>query len=147
MILVRAMEAADLDWAIALCARLEGAPEWSRAVWERVLETDPRRVAVVADDEWQAGFAVATVVGPEAELELIAVAPERQRRGVARALMAELAGRVREAGAEEMVLEVRASNRAALGLYEQAGFVVTGGRARYYRDPVEDAVLMWMRLV
>ena len=145
MVTVREMEAADVDWAMALCARL-GLPEWSRMAWAEVLTGEPKRVALVADDEWQAGFAVATVVGPEAELELIAVAPERQRRGVARALMAELAGRAKAAGAEEMLLEVRAGNGAALSLYEHAGFVVTGRRARYYREPVEDAVLMWMRL-
>ena len=40
-----------------------------------------------------------------------------------------------------MSLEVRASNSAAIALYEQLGFKRVGIRARYY-DSVEDAILM-----
>ncbi len=39
-------------------------------------------------------------------------------------------------------LEVRASNRAAIGLYNSFGFNESGRRQRYYSDPIEDAVLM-----
>jgi ribosomal-protein-alanine N-acetyltransferase len=45
-----------------------------------------------------------------------------------------------------MELEVRVGNQAALGLYAALGFVEQGRRARYYRDPVEDAVMMRMEL-
>jgi ribosomal protein S18 acetylase RimI-like enzyme len=44
-----------------------------------------------------------------------------------------------------MFLEVRASNAAARALYASAGFVAVGRRARYYRDPDEDAVVMRWR--
>jgi ribosomal-protein-alanine N-acetyltransferase len=37
---------------------------------------------------------------------------------------------------------VRATNRAAVALYGRAGFREVGRRRGYYRDPVEDAVLM-----
>jgi ribosomal-protein-alanine N-acetyltransferase len=82
------------------------------------------------------------VVGAEAELESIGVEAARQRRGVGTRLLEALAGELLGAGAEELFLEVRASNQRALGLYRRAGFVETGRRARYYADPVEDAVLM-----
>ena len=44
--------------------------------------------------------------------------------------------------AEKMLLEVRASNSAAIGLYKKYGFVRDGVRRGYYRFPTEDAWLM-----
>ena len=40
-------------------------------------------------------------------------------------------------------LEVRVSNRKAIGLYENAGFRITGVRRGYYTDNREDAYVMW----
>jgi ribosomal-protein-alanine N-acetyltransferase len=92
------------------------------------------------------GFAVASLLPPEAELETIAVASAAQRHGLARRLFAELATEIGAAQITEVFLEVRASNQPALGLYRGLGFAETGRRARYYHDPVEDAVLMRLRL-
>ncbi len=93
-----------------------------------------------------AGFAVAMVVGPQAELETIAVAAEGQRRGVGRLLFADLAEKLKLERAEEIYLEVCASNGPALGFYRSLGFRETGRRPRYYTDPVEDALLLALRL-
>ncbi len=92
------------------------------------------------------GFAVASLLPPQAELELIAVAPPFQRGGLARRLFAALATELRAALVTEVLLEVRASNHPALGLYRQLGFLETGRRTRYYQNPVEDAVLMRLGL-
>jgi ribosomal-protein-alanine acetyltransferase len=88
------------------------------------------------------GFAVASLLPPEAELELIAVDPAAQRRGLARRLFARLAEELRATQVNEMILEVRASNLPALALYQSLGFVETGRRKDYYQIPVEDALLM-----
>jgi ribosomal-protein-alanine N-acetyltransferase len=92
------------------------------------------------------GFAIASLLPPEAELETIAVASTAQRQGLSRRLLAELAAELRAAQITEVILEVRASNQPALGLYRRLGFAETGRRVRYYHDPVEDAVLMRLRL-
>jgi ribosomal-protein-alanine N-acetyltransferase len=92
------------------------------------------------------GFAVASVLAPESELELIAVCPEAQRRGVARRLFEDLAAELSAAGAAEVNLEVRAGNRAALGLYRKLGFVESGRRKGYYQNPVEDALQLRLGL-
>jgi ribosomal-protein-alanine N-acetyltransferase len=52
----------------------------------------------------------------------------------------------RGVGAWAMELEVRASSEAARGLYRALGFVEQGRRRGYYREPVEDAVLMGVGL-
>ena len=41
-----------------------------------------------------------------------------------------------------LTLEVRASNNAAIGLYEKHGFHRAGLRPGYYQKPKEDAVIM-----
>ena len=40
------------------------------------------------------------------------------------------------------MLEVRASNIAALRFYEHHSFEIAGRRPRYYTAPVEDALLL-----
>ena len=42
-------------------------------------------------------------------------------------------------------LEVRESNLAARNLYESYGFTAEAVRKGYYRNPSEDAVIMWKR--
>jgi len=52
---------------------------------------------------------------------------------------------VTEARARDLrliVLEVRPSNREAIGLYESFGFRVIGRRRGYYYDTGEDALVM-----
>jgi ribosomal-protein-alanine N-acetyltransferase len=139
------MAAADLEVVLKIAAGLEKAPQWPRGAYEAALDEgiSPRRVALVAEiDKKLVGFAVASVLGPESELETIAVAAAWQRRGVATALWAALAVELRRAGVRETLLEVRASNREALELYGRLGYEETGGRKGYYADPAEDAVLM-----
>ena len=147
---VRPMTAADLGRVLQIAGSLKEAPAWPAAAWEKALEPEsaPRRVCLVAEDrvgEAVVGFAVACVVGEQAELESIGVAGESQRRGVARLLFGALAAELKAAGAREVILEVRDSNRAARGLYLSLGFAETGRRRRYYHDPEEDAVLMALR--
>jgi ribosomal-protein-alanine N-acetyltransferase len=74
------------------------------------------------------------------------VAPTCRKKGVASLLMDAL---VEEAMVREMIgmtLEVRQGNRAAMALYHKYGFAVSGYRRDYYRDPNEDAVLMFKNL-
>jgi ribosomal-protein-alanine N-acetyltransferase len=71
----------------------------------------------------------------------VAVDPPLRRRGLARALLGELIGRVGEG--EPITLEVRPSNTGAIALYESFGFRAAGLRPRYYRDTGEDALIMW----
>ncbi|MGH9588835.1 MAG: ribosomal protein S18-alanine N-acetyltransferase, partial [Terracidiphilus sp.] len=148
---VRPMRADDLPRVLEIERALKDTPHWTPSAWGRVLDPGAarRRVAVLAEDPDSGavlGFAVAAVAAPEGELEAVAVAPEWQRHGVARRLFGGLADELRRAEVWQVFLEVRASNRAAIGLYEALGFSKTGRRARYYTGPEEDAVLMRLRL-
>ena len=79
-----------------------------------------------------AAFAITQVVLDEATLFNIAVDPDYQRQGLGRALL------------EHLWLEVRASNAAAIALYESLGFNEATIRRNYYptTDGREDAIIM-----
>ena len=71
----------------------------------------------------------------------VAVFPAARRRGVARALLADLAQYAAAHNLYRITLEVRVSNVAAITLYEGAGYVRDGVRPAFYRDPTEDAAI------
>lgn len=148
---VRRMSPADLDRVLEIAASLRDAPHWPASAYAAAMdqENQPRRIALVAMDEGSnspAGFLVAGVLAPEAELESIAVALPFQRLGLGGLLLRELAEELRKGQVREVFLEVRASNRMALGFYRAQGFEETGRRTGYYADPGEDAVLMRLKL-
>ena len=149
--LIRPMTPADLDRVMEIAESLKEAPQWPRSAYLAALDPEaaPRRIALVVEEPaagMVAGFAVASLLPPEAELEMIAVAPAAQRRGLARQLFFSLATELRTAEVIGVMLEVRATNQPALEFYRRLGFVETGHRPRYYHDPVEDAILMCLRL-
>jgi [ribosomal protein S18]-alanine N-acetyltransferase len=148
---VRRMTHADLDRVIAIEQSLTAAPHWPRSAYLSALDPQaaPPRIALVTElsnPSVIAGFAVASLIPPQAELESIAIAAELQHRGLARRLFSALAAELRAAQVAEVILELRASNHPALTLYRSLGFVESGRRIRYYHDPVEDALLMHMPL-
>lgn len=76
------------------------------------------------------------LIGPDdAEILTIGVAPAARRRGLGRALIADLAKRARRKGARRILLEVAADNRNAIALYHSFGFTLLGERPGYYRLP------------
>ncbi len=87
------------------------------------------------------GYAIVQVVVDEAELHQIAVAPDRRRGGVGRALIREVLREAWARGAARVFLEVARDNEPAVALYESEGFVVDGVRPRYYASGA-DALLM-----
>jgi ribosomal-protein-alanine N-acetyltransferase len=92
------------------------------------------------------GFLLAWRAADELHLTDLGVREASRRRGVGRALVAELCREGRVGGARLVVLEVRMSNEPALALYRRLHFVEQGRRARYYADTDEDAVVMQLEL-
>ncbi|MCU1399952.1 MAG: rimI [Acidimicrobiales bacterium] len=88
------------------------------------------------------GYAGMMIVADEGHITNIAADPKRQREGVGRRLLAELAWEARRRRCVGLTLEVRISNVVAQGLYHQFGFEPAGIRQRYYEN-VEDAIVMW----
>lgn len=99
------------------------------------------------------GFVVLARGPFEAEIEAITVHAAQRGQGIGARLLAAAIARAhdwqRESGLERLLLEVRASNAAAVALYAQAGFIRDGVRKGYYplaEGGREDAWLMSLPL-
>jgi ribosomal-protein-alanine N-acetyltransferase len=90
------------------------------------------------------GYCVVLRVLDEGEIANIAVAPAQRRRGIAADLLDRALADAARHHVRSVFLEVRVGNEAARGLYASRGFAPVGRRRAYYREPVEDAlVLRW----
>jgi [ribosomal protein S18]-alanine N-acetyltransferase len=138
---IRAATAADVPAMMALERHAVTAAHWVESDYQRLFTPASGRLLLVLEEAEVEGFIVARGMGTEWEIENIAVAGPARRLGLGARLLAELLERARQAGARNVFLEVRESNRAARSLYENWAFVESGRRKSYYRDPDEDAVL------
>lgn len=138
---VRLAQKADLPALAAIEAAARPGGNWAPAQVAEELCRPRATVLVDERDGGVAGWIVSWTVVDEIQILQIAVAPAARRRGVATALLRAALGPVHAADASVALLEVRASNAAAIGLYEKEGFVAVGRRRQFYSDG-EDAVLM-----
>ena len=92
------------------------------------------------------GFIVARQMADEIHVNNVAVRPEYRRLRIGENLLRAVLDWGRDKGSTQAVLEVRAQNIAAQNLYQACGFEVIGRRRRYYKAPVEDALLMSVSL-
>jgi ribosomal-protein-alanine N-acetyltransferase len=88
------------------------------------------------------GYIVCWAVADELHILDLATEPSWRRKGIARMLVLAAIREGDAVGASRVFLEVRASNQAALLLYEGLGFTRSLVREGYYDMPVEDAVVM-----
>lgn len=139
---------------LAAMLRIERASfsdPWTADSLATALSLDRMRVLVAQEQGGEAGgdgaaglvgYVVALVVAPEAEIADFAVAPDARRRGIGRALLTHALDDLADGTVRRVHLEVRESNLAARSLYESAGFRAVGRRRGYYRQPVEDALIL-----
>ncbi len=90
------------------------------------------------------GFAIVQTVLDEATLFNIAIDPAHQRQGLGRILLEEILSQLEARDVFTLWLEVRASNRGAISLYESLGFNEVSIRRNYYpaASGREDAIIM-----
>ncbi len=79
----------------------------------------------------------------EAHIILLMVHPEYQGQGLGKLLLCTLLKDAVKRQLERATLEVRASNKSALSLYQKFGFQVAGRRKGYYQATGEDALILW----
>ena len=138
---------ADLPDLLRLEEACFSAP-WTRKMLEAELTGNQFAHFLVARDAARGGAIVGSlcfwIVFEEVRLMNLAVAEDMRRRGIGAALVGSALHTGLTQAATRAVLEVRASNRAALALYQRFGFVQVSTRPTYYSNPIEDAVLMEM---
>jgi [ribosomal protein S18]-alanine N-acetyltransferase len=108
-------------------------PEWpAMAIW----------VAAADDSGEVTGMVAARTIVGEAEVLNLAVAPAWRRSGIGRRLVDVAIEAARAEGVRQVFLEVRESNAAARAFYAGLLFAESGRRRAYYRDPIEDALVL-----
>ena len=157
---VRRVEMQDIP-CIAAIERACFSEPWSETAIGETLSNPYAYLvcAVITDGESEAericAYGGLYFLGGDADITNIATLPAYRRQGLARAVLSALVDGARLHFAQEIQcgeavcagemaihLEVRASNEAAMALYQAFGFVRDGVRRRYYKNPTEDAVLM-----
>lgn len=137
--MIRPMTAADVP-SVAALEKLCFSDPWSVSSIASELDNPLSLWLVWEEDGTAAAYLGVQRVPPQADVMNVAVSPALRRRGIARALFAELERRLPEI--DELFLEVRASNSGAIALYRTLGFERVGRRPNYYLDPREDALIL-----
>ena len=144
MTAIREMKPEDLAWVTEL-ERLCFSDPWSETLLAEALAQPLDRLWVAEEEGRPAGYFDQRIGAGGGELMRIAGGPGFRGRGLGRKLMEKLAETARENGAQEITLEVRASNAPAIALYKSMGFQTEAVRKGYYASPAEDALIMWRR--
>jgi len=93
-------------------------------------------------------YGIVAMGAGEAHILNICVAERMRGRGVGRQMLALLIERARQAGMQDVFLEVRPSNLHAIALYQSVGFIEVGRRRGYYQavNGREDALVLKLSL-
>lgn len=143
---IRPMEKADIDAVMAIELSVYTYP------WTERIMADCMRVGyhcrIGEVDGVLASYCIMSTGAGEAHILNLCVAEEFQRRGLGQLLLTNMLDEAKEEGIEDIFLEVRPSNYAAIVLYERLGFNQMGTRKDYYpgENGREDAVILALNL-
>lgn len=121
---------------------------WKKHYFTGELDHDISFFHVAQEEESNriVGYIIFWIVEETMELHNIAVAPQFKKKGIGQQLMQFMTATAKEKKVEEIFLEVRASNRRAIEVYEGFGFERSSVRKNYYNKPREDAVIYKLKV-
>ncbi len=139
---LRDAQLADAPRIAAIEAGVFSDP-WPVNAFSELLLASHTSIRVAVDQRGRiVGYCISIAVVDQGEIANIAVKPSSRRRGVAGRLLDDAVETSRKLGVTQIFLEVRTSNDAARELYRSRGFAIVGRRSAYYRNPLEDALLL-----
>ncbi len=143
---LRPMQMIDLDGVMLIEPTIYPHP-WTRGNFSDSLNAG-YSCWVYEENEIVFGYAVLMSAMDEAHVLNLSIAKSFQGRGLGRSLLAHMMQIARNHGAQNVFLEVRPSNLAAIGLYQSVGFNEMAVRCNCYpaKNGREDAILMGMAL-
>lgn len=120
---------------------------WSEKTLASQLEGESYLTLVAKGiDDTVFGYISGSFFAPEAEIFRVATALSHRKKKIGSALVSEFISRLSTLGCTKLFLEVRASNAPALALYSSFGFSECGRRKNYYKNPTEDAILLFKEI-
>lgn len=138
---IRQMKVEDAA-AIAEMEHQTFSDAWSeKAIFDTL--RNPKTICLVAEKIGKiVGYCIVYTADDEADIARIAVLKESRRFGIASELIHALDVICWENQIQIIMLDVRVSNEDARAFYEKHGFTQDGIRENYYKNPMEDAILM-----
>lgn len=140
LITIRPFQLSDVSEAAKLERSNQPRP-WTEGVFEAELKAE-NRTYLVAEEGGLVAFAGVMVLGDEAHLTNLLVAPTHRRQGIGGRLLTHLIEDSIGQGARHLTLEVRSKNTSARALYSRFGLAPVGTRPGYYED--DDALILWV---
>ena len=136
--MLRDARPADLPLLLALEAQFPG-DRMSPRQFRHHLRNPAATLRVLVEAGRVLGYALSLVREGTAPARLYSIAVDRaaRGRGLGAALLRDAERQARRRGRDALRLEVRADNRAAIALYERAGYRVFGRRPGYYEDGMD----------
>ena len=133
--MLRDARPADLPALLALEAQFPG-DRMSPRQFRHHLRNPAAALRVLVEAGRVRGYALVLVREGTRPARLYSIAVDRaaRGRGIGAALLRDADRAARRRGRDRLRLEVRADNRAALALYERAGYRRFGRRPGYYED-------------
>ena len=139
---IRPMEPEDVETVVGIESRAFTSP-WQADTFLNLIGRPGSELWVM--EHPVAGilaYAVLWCIIDQAELANIAVRSDFRGQGYASRMLERVLQIARDRQVESIYLEVRASNKRAVELYEHFGFSRVGVRKTYYDKPKEDALVM-----
>jgi [ribosomal protein S18]-alanine N-acetyltransferase len=139
---LRPMGEDDLRVVMVLEEDLFAPDTWTSAMYrDELRQGDTRHYLVAENASGVVGWAGLIAYDDEAHVSTIGVARDRQGEGIGGRLLDALLAEA-DRRSPVVLLEVRADNDRAIGLYRRRGFAEIGRRRRYYQPSGTDAVVM-----
>lgn len=143
---IKRMRKEDIDSIIDIEAKAYGEHHWSKDSFMQELNNDLAWYYSLFNSENKlVAYAGTWHILEEAHITNIAVDADERQKGYGEALLKHILDDCYKEKIKYLTLEVRASNKAAINLYEKYGFTSFGVRKKYYQDNNEDAIIMWTK--
>ena len=142
--LVQAMQEEHIDAVVAIEQAVQEKP-WTKGNFLDALNANYPGWVITDRQNTILGFAMQMLAPDVSHLLLIGVTPGFQGQGLGGRLLAFTENRLKEAGLDMQVLEVRPSNQQARAFYERHHYVQIGVRKGYYpgnNGESEDALVL-----
>lgn len=130
-------QALNQEWQAYICQTNLETFGWTIAMTQSDFGLSQAYYLLVEQDSEPCAYLSYHVMFDEVEIIQIFVDPHYRQQGIGQRMMMQL-----QQTYAHIFLEVRAGNQAAIRLYEVCEFKTVAIRQNYYRQPIEDALMM-----
>jgi len=141
---VQKMDYEHIDDILQIEELSYGAHHWSKDSFITELNNKiSSYYCVVGEDNKCIAYMGIWKIVNEAHVTNLSVHPDYRNKKIAHRLLLTSINECYREKIKFITLEVRVTNKKAIGLYEKFGFKSLGVRKKYYQDNNEDALIMW----